>query len=99
MPNEEEKKYNALYTLYDEAWRERDSLKAENAKLREALGKIANGEGIYGQQAGEYKAIARSALAEAEKGTEPNQTPGERLERQADNEIAAYLGIAEAEGE
>lgn len=31
----------------------------------EALEKIAHGEGIYGMQAGEYKAIARAALKEA----------------------------------
>lgn len=30
----------------------------------EALEKIAHGEGIYGMQAGEYKAIARAALKE-----------------------------------
>jgi hypothetical protein len=36
----------------------------QRAKLREALQKIAVGEGIYGEQAGEYKAIARAALGE-----------------------------------
>lgn len=35
-------------------------------QLLEALKQIANGEGVYGAQAGEYKAIARAAIAAAE---------------------------------
>lgn len=38
------------------------ALRAENARLREALEKIAAGDGVYGQQAGEYKETARAAL-------------------------------------
>lgn len=34
--------------------------------MREALKQIANGEGYYGAQAREYKAIARAALAKVE---------------------------------
>lgn len=41
---------------------ERDQLRAENERLRNALKKIADGNGIYGIQAGEYKGIARAAL-------------------------------------
>ena len=37
-------------------------VQAENARLREALENIANGDGVYGMQAGEYKQIARTAL-------------------------------------
>ena len=37
-------------------------LRAENDRLRNALKKIADGNGIYGIQAGEYKGIARAAL-------------------------------------
>lgn len=39
-----------------------DLAQAEIDRLREALRKIANGEGVYGQQAHEYKQIARAAL-------------------------------------
>lgn len=35
----------------------------EIARLREALQKIAEGQGYYGSQAREYKEIARTALA------------------------------------
>ncbi len=38
-------------------------LRGQNAALREALGKIAAGDGIYGAQAHEYKQIARAAQA------------------------------------
>ena len=41
-------------------------LRAQNAALVEALEKIANGDGVYGAQAHEYKQIARAALAQAE---------------------------------
>ena len=41
--------------------------RAENARLRAALQKISAGEGYYGEQAREYKDIARAALAQ--KGT------------------------------
>lgn len=37
-------------------------LTAENERLREALQRIAAGDGVYGAQAGEYKSIARTAL-------------------------------------
>ena len=38
--------------------------RAENARLRAALQKISAGEGYYGEQAREYKYIARAALAQ-----------------------------------
>ena len=44
-------------------------LRAENERLRAALQKISAGEGYYGEQAREYKAIARDALAQ--KGDQP----------------------------
>lgn len=43
-------------------YRRHDLAQAEIDRLREALRKIANGEGVYGQQAHEYKQIARAAL-------------------------------------
>ena len=45
-------------------------LRAENDRLRNALKKIADGNGIYGIQAGEYKDIARAALASHDKRKE-----------------------------
>jgi hypothetical protein len=36
---------------------------AMNVRMRNALAKIANGDGVYGAQALEYKTIARAALA------------------------------------
>ena len=39
-------------------------LKTENARLRAALQKISAGEGYYGEQAREYKDIARATLAQ-----------------------------------
>jgi len=36
--------------------------------MREALRKIAAGEGVYGAQAHEYKELARAALSKAEAG-------------------------------
>ena len=41
-----------------------DDAQARVKRLEGALEKIAHGEGIYGMQAGEYKAIARAALKE-----------------------------------
>ncbi len=38
------------------------TLRAENERMREALESIANGDGIYGAQAWEYKQIALEAL-------------------------------------
>lgn len=48
--------------VIDQILSESAALRAENARLREALEKIAAGDGVYGQQAGEYKEIARAAL-------------------------------------
>lgn len=46
-----------------EGWKARaERAEAEAERLRGALHKIANGDGVYGMQAGEYKAIARAAL-------------------------------------
>lgn len=42
-----------------------DRLIKDRQRLRNALQQIANGDGIYGMQAGEYKQIARKALGEA----------------------------------
>ena len=49
---------------------ERDALISETERLRSVMGKmakalrkIATGEGYYGAQAGEYKAIAKEALS------------------------------------
>jgi len=42
-------------------------LRDEIERLRAALKQIANGEGYYGSQAGEYKQIARTALGVANK--------------------------------
>ncbi len=39
-----------------------DDTLAENERYHEALTEIASGNGVYGQQAGEYKEIARKAL-------------------------------------
>ncbi len=53
----------AWETIDGPAWRTFRDLKAENERLREALEQIATGDGVYGQQAHEYKKIARAALA------------------------------------
>lgn len=45
-------------------------LRKDNQRLRLALRQIALGEGIYGQQAAEYKQIAREALVGDYDGTE-----------------------------
>lgn len=39
-----------------------EALIAENIEMKSALERIANGDGHYGAQAGEYKRIARDAL-------------------------------------
>ena len=41
-------------------------LQSQNADLVAALQEIANGEGYYGQQAREYKLIARAALTKVQ---------------------------------
>ena len=43
-----------------------DIAETDRAELLTALKQIANGEGYYGAQAAEYKAIARAAIAKAE---------------------------------
>ena len=55
---EETSKLNAAW----EAAEKLAALRAENERLRDALFKIAAGNGAYGQQASEYKEIARAAL-------------------------------------
>ena len=51
---------NNTVTTYTPA--ELAALRAENVRLREALEDIAAGDVVYGQQAAEYKVIARAAL-------------------------------------
>ena len=54
--------WRGLGMALNEALDERDQLRADNERLREALKKITDGNGIYGIQASEYKGIARAAL-------------------------------------
>jgi hypothetical protein len=54
------------YTLWGRVSTITDNLKNAESRinnLEAALAEISTGDGVYGKQAGEYKAIARKALA------------------------------------
>lgn len=59
---EKEESDDGYWVKYEDHAAELAALRAENERLREALKSIANGDGIYGAQAWEYKRIAREAL-------------------------------------
>lgn len=54
--------------------------KAESDIARAALEKIANGDGVYGTQAHEYKQIARQALADIDGDTDYRRDPANQPE-------------------
>lgn len=78
---------HALRTLAperDAAIARAERAEAEAERLREALHKIANGDGVYGMQAGEYKAIARAALEGGDDADRTNEkAPDRKAETQA----------------
>lgn len=65
------------------------ALEAERDRYREALQKIASGDGIYGAQAGEYKQIARAALTKTPSAMTRDQHMAQKEAQGVSPDVAA----------